>query len=368
MILENTKLLALTKNCDTREDDEKLRYAAEILKRGGLVAFPTETVYGLGANAFLPEAVKGIYAAKGRPNDNPLILHVGMPEDIQTCCVTEGNVHLSKLVAAGKQGKPLIPGPLTVILPKRASVPDCVTAGLPNVAARVPSCVAAHRFLVQCGVPVAAPSANRSGRPSCTTAEHVYADMDGRIDVILDGGPCDVGVESTVVTLVTDPPALLRPGGTSYEALVQALGSVTFPDSVLETLQDGETPPCPGMKYKHYAPEAPVSLVVGDDDAVIAYFSQVAQDGSNAILCYTEEEGELSKLSGRIFAIGSKDCPEDYAHSLFAALRRADETAPKAIYARMPQDRSGISLALVNRLLKAAGYHVVTAGGNGGKA
>ena len=237
-------------------EKEDIKKAAEILKNGGLAAIPTETVYGLAANALDPVAVGKIFAAKGRPQDNPLIVHVASLDAIPPL-VKKVDPRMLKLAER------FWPGPLTIISERSEIVPDAVTAGLSTVAIRMPSHPCARAIIEQSGLPLAAPSANASGKPSPTCAEHVLADLDGRIDAVVDGGHCSVGVESTVITLATEPPTLLRPGGVTVEQLREVLGEVNIAAAVFEKLKDGERPQSPGMKYKHYAPAAEVTIIKG---------------------------------------------------------------------------------------------------------
>ncbi len=239
-------------------NDEGFARAAQILRSGGLVGIPTETVYGLAANALDGAAAAKIFAAKGRPADNPLIVHISKFEQIYDL-VTEVPDSAKKLAKA------FWPGPMTMILPKAPCIPNEVSAGLPTVAIRFPSHPAAQRIITESGLPLAAPSANTSGRPSPTTAQHVLHDLSGKIDAVLDGGPCGVGVESTVITLATNPPRLLRPGGITLEQLRAVLGTVEMDDAVLHPLKEGVRAVSPGMKYKHYSPKANVIILKGKD-------------------------------------------------------------------------------------------------------
>jgi Sua5/YciO/YrdC/YwlC family protein/dephospho-CoA kinase len=345
-----TKIIKVSPDLSGEHDLDQLRFAAEIIKKGGLVAFPTETVYGLGANALDTDAVEHIFKAKGRPQDNPLILHVSSFRDIETYCNTD-NRYLSAVT-------PLMPGPLTVILPKKDNVPDVVTAGLPNAAIRVPENIIARKLIEYAGVPIAAPSANLSGKPSPTCAVHVIDDLYGKVDLIIDGGSTSVGLESTVVTLCTNPPTLLRPGGVTYEQLCSVFGEVTLSDSILGELRPDEKAAAPGMKYKHYAPKTPVYLLSGKEEGVLAFLRKRQQIQACAILCFEEDIPFLEK--GNLRSIGKKSAPERYAKELFDALRKTDEyNNIKAVYARIPQTKTGISLAVYNRLLKASGFHTI---------
>lgn len=355
MLLKKTEILTVSPAL-TSEDDEKLAFAADIIRRGGTVCFPTETVYGLGANALSAEASREIFVAKGRPQDNPLIIHLSSIDQAERYCHADENPYL----AAVRQ---FMPGPITAVLQKRPIIPDVVTAGLTSVGVRVPIHPIAHRFLELCDVPVAAPSANLSGRPSPTCARHVIDDLCGKVDVILAADESDVGLESTIVSLVTDPPTLLRPGGISYESLCDALGEVAVSSAVLSEMKAGDTAVAPGMKYKHYAPRAAVSLVVGEDEAVRAFLREKQQSEPCAVLCFTEDLPYLApdeESRTLTFDIGEKYSAEQHAHRIFAALRDTDRnTALKSVYVHITDDKSGLNLAVFNRLLKASAYHII---------
>ena len=272
MILSKTLVRPVSLNADTPDDRAALQTAADLIRRGGLVVFPTETVYGLGANGLDENAARAIYAAKGRPQNNPLILHLSDAAEIPLYCDVPAKTKplLDKLTA-------LMPAPLTVILPAKPIVPHTITAGLPNVAVRVPTSKIARELIRLAGVPIAAPSANLSGKPSPTCARHVLQDMEGRADMVLDGGDCTYGVESTIVTLCEEVPTLLRPGGVTFETLNELLGEVHMSHAVLESLKPGETVLSPGMMYKHYAPARPVELISGDRVKGIAYVNACAE-------------------------------------------------------------------------------------------
>jgi len=257
--------------------------AAEIIRRGGLLGIPTETVYGLGANALNEEAVRAIFEAKGRPQDNPLIIHVPSADWLERYCRDVPDV-------AYELARRFWPGPLTMILPRRENVPLRTTGGLETVGVRCPDHPLTLAVIEEAGVPIAAPSGNISGRPSPTTAQHMIEDMDGRIDGILDGGPCAVGVESTIVDLTVTPPRLLRPGGLPLESLCEVLGEVAVDRAVREKLEDSERPRAPGMKYRHYAPKAPVTVITGDPDRSAAYIRLHLQEG-DGVICFDEYAG-----------------------------------------------------------------------------
>ncbi len=324
--------------------------AGEILRNGGLVGIPTETVYGLAANALDGKAVSKIFAAKGRPADNPLIVHISEFSQIYPLVETVPPV-------AERLAERFWPGPFTMILPKSAIIPDEVSAGLPTVAIRFPSHPAAQAVIDAAGVPLAAPSANTSGKPSPTLAEHVIADMAGKIDAVLDGGPCNVGVESTVITLASNPPRLLRPGGITPEELQSVLGEIKIDPAVLNPLEEGEKASSPGMKYKHYSPKANVILVDGDFDQYCDYVNTHKEEGVMA-LCY---DGEEASLEVSALSYGGEKDYQQQARELFDALRELDERNAKVVYARCPKPE-GVGLAVYNRLIRAAGFEVIQLG------
>ena len=329
------------------EDKESIAQAADILRRGGLLAIPTETVYGLGANGLDENAVLHIFEAKGRPQDNPLILHIPDASWLTRYCEDVPD-------AAYKLAERFWPGPLTMILKKKPCVPLRTTGGLETVGMRCPDHAVTRAIIEASGVPVAAPSANTSGRPSCTTAEHVREDMWGKIDGIVDGGPCQVGVESTIIDLTVTPPQLLRPGGLPLESLRDALGEVMVDKAVTQKMNDGEKPRAPGMKYRHYAPKAPVTVVTGGAKASARYLLTHAGEKSG-IICFDE----FTRLfDGHIVhPLGASDDKRAQAQHVFDALRTFDETNVGEIWAQCP-DSKGLGLAIGNRLKKAAGFHV----------
>ncbi len=323
-----------------------MQKAGSILKSGGLVAFPTETVYGLGADALNTEAAEKIYAAKGRPSDNPLIIHIA---DMG---------HLDKIVKyvpdeAKKLADAFWPGPLTMILNKSACVPYGTTGGLDTVAVRMPSDKIAQELIRRGGGYVAAPSANISGRPSPTTAQHVYEDMNGRIPLILDGGAVKIGLESTIVDLTADVPVILRPGYISL-AMVQAILGRAEMDRGLIADDSGIRPKAPGMKYRHYAPKAELKIIEGPIDRVISYINQRA-DGSRRIGIICTEETREAYPHGDIKSIGSRKNELSIANHLFEVLREFDEDGVEAIYSES-FEAPGLGQAIMNRLLKAAGH------------
>ncbi len=326
--------------------DDFLR-AGVLIREGKLVAFPTETVYGLGANALDGNACDKIFEAKGRPHDNPLIVHVLNPEEFDNYCETD---HPLFPVLA----KRFMPGPLTIILPKKNTIPDSVTVGLNTVALRCPSHPVARALIEAAGVPIAAPSANLSGKPSPTTAEHVIADMNGRIDMIIDGGCADVGLESTVISLKDDGIHLLRPGFVTYEDLLTVTDQVIISPAVLEMLKSTDRPESPGMKYRHYAPEASVTMVSGREEKVIDFFREKLSKGCG-ILCFDEDLELLSANHPNVLSFGSKYDLASQANRLFDALRSFDRIDVKEIYARQTSTHA-LGLAISNRLLRACAF------------
>ena len=332
------------------KDKNAIVEAAAILKRGGLLGIPTETVYGLGADALNETAVRHIFEAKGRPQDNPLILHVPDAGWLERYC---HDIPPEAYTLAER----FWPGPLTMILPRRDIVPLRTTGGLETVGVRCPDHPVTLAIIRAAGVPVAAPSGNTSGRPSPTTAAHMLEDMNGRIDGIVDGGSCAVGVESTIIDLTVTPPRLLRPGGLPLEALESVLGEVAVDQAVRRKLSDGEQAKAPGMKYRHYAPKAPVTVITGAPGASAAYIAAhlTAQSG---VICFDEY---APLFSGHIIhRLGPAADKLAQAQHVFDALRTFDDTDVSDIFAQCP-DESGLGLAVGNRLKKAAGFHVIEA-------
>ena len=331
---------------------QKLQQAAEILKRGGLVGIPTETVYGLGANGLNEEAVANIFKAKGRPQDNPLILHIPDVGWLDRYCVNIPD-------SAYRLANAFWPGPLTMILERKPIVPDVVTAGRDTVGMRCPDHTLCRKLIAAADVPVAAPSGNLSGRPSPTTAQHMLEDMDGKIDAILEGGSCNVGLESTIVDLTCDPPQLLRPGGVTLEQLREVLGQVEIDAAVLRKMKEGEKPRAPGMQYRHYAPKAPVTVVAGDPEKSAAYIAAHMAEG-DGVICFEEYLPLFQKEPGKVLVVdlGPACDKEEQARHIFDALRSFDHTGAPAIWAQCP-DSTGIGLAITNRLNKAAGFHII---------
>ena len=336
-------------NCRTQilpPTRDALALAARLLKEGELVAFPTETVYGLGANALDSEAVLRIFAAKGRPADNPLIVHIAEKSQLDALCqVTEDARRLMDAYW---------PGPMTLLLPKKAAVPDVVTAGLPSVGIRMPSHPAALAMLRECQLPVAAPSANLSTRPSPTTAAHVLEDMDGRVPLILDGGPCEVGVESTVIDMTGAVPTILRPGAVTLEMIRKVLGRGAVADSVMRPLKEGEAAPSPGMRHKHYAPRGRLTIVKGEKDAVVREIIRRYDQSENAVILAVSDH--LPEYGARRAMDMGPDLSAA-AHSLFALLRKADDMGYARLFAEAVPD-GGVGLAVMNRMARAAGFDI----------
>ena len=337
-----------------RLDEEAIARAGEILKQGGLVAFPTETVYGLGGNALDPEASKKIYAAKGRPSDNPLIVHIADMESLERL-VTE--VPEKARILAEK----FWPGPLTMIFPKTEVVPFETTGGLDSVAVRFPSDSIAQAMIRAAGGYVAAPSANTSGRPSPTTAQHVEEDLGDAIDMIIDGGPVGIGLESTIVDFTEDVPVVLRPGYISLEMLKETLGEVRM-DKGLISPDSSIRPKAPGMKYRHYAPKADLAIVEGETDAVVEAvngFAAAADERGEQVGIIAAEETVSRYPKGIVKCIGSREEEETIAHNLYEVLREFDQCQVSEIYSEAFYTPK-MGQAIMNRLLKAAGHKIIS--------
>ena len=329
-------------------DKNAIEEAAAILRRGGLLGIPTETVYGLGADGLNEDAVRRIFLAKGRPQDNPLILHVPDAGWLERCCTDIPP-------AAYALAERFWPGPLTMILPRRDCVPLRTTGGLDTVGVRCPDHPVTRAIIAAADTPVAAPSGNTSGRPSPTCARHMMEDMMGKIDGIVDGGDCAVGVESTILDLTVQPPRLLRPGGLPLEELEAVLGEVAVDKAVRQRLEDGEKAKAPGMKYRHYAPRAAVTVVTGTPRRSAAYIREHLPAGAG-VICFDEY---APLFAGHIVhRLGSQEDKLAQAQHVFDALRTFDDTDVTAIFAQCP-DESGLGLAVGNRLKKAAGFHTV---------
>ena len=336
-------------------DEEILARAGEILKQGGLVAFPTETVYGLGANALDEEAARKTYAAKGRPSDNPLIVHIADVEDLSA--IVETIPEKAKRVMAK-----FWPGPLTLIFHKKDIVPLGTTGGLQTVAVRMPEDEIARGLIRAAGGYVSAPSANTSGRPSPSTAQHVADDMDGKIEMIIDGGSVEIGVESSILDMTVDPPMILRPGAITKEMLEEVIGTVTV-DTALLSDASGAAPKAPGMKYRHYAPKAQLMIVNGEPKEAVRAIKQIAYEQERlgykvGIIATTETLGSYTR--GVIKTIGSRSNEGSIAKNLYKVLREFDEEDVDYIYSEA-FDAEGMGIAIMNRLDKAAGHHVIQA-------
>lgn len=351
----NTKIIKinLKEGSFSPEEDEALRIAGDVLKAGGLVAFPTETVYGLGGDALNKESSRKIYAAKGRPSDNPLIVHIYRFEDIYQIvdCVPE----IAKKIADA-----FWPGPLTLILPKATNVPAETTGGLDTVAVRLPAHLVAQKLIEYAGGFVAAPSANLSGRPSPTVAQYVIEDMDGRIEMIVDGGEVGIGLESTIIDLTVSPPQILRPGYITKEMLESVLGQVET-DKALIAPDSGIAPKAPGMKYRHYAPGGELVIVEGDAEKVAEYVNRQVETDREAgektgVICTAENEDKYR--AHVVKNVGHRNDEESIAKKLFLVLREFDDEKVTRIYSESFSDQ-GLGQAIMNRLLKAAGYRVV---------
>lgn len=334
-------------------DENVIKEAGELIKRGELVGFPTETVYGLGGDALQPDSARKIYAAKERPSDNPLIVHIAKWEDVDLICEDIPD-------SAKKLADVFWPGPLTMILKKKPIVPLETTGGLETVAVRMPSHKVARRFIEAAGGYVAAPSANVSGRPSPTLAKYVKEDMDGKIPLILDGGQVGIGVESTIVDLTEDVPMILRPGFVTKEMLEQILGEVKEDATLMEVKEDAK-PKAPGMKYRHYAPKGNLVIVTGKEEAVIHYINEACKEAQlngkkTGVIC--TRENASSYKAQTIKVIGSKAKGATIAHGLYQCLRECDDENLEVIFTEsFPTD--GIGQAIMNRLLKAAGHQII---------
>ncbi len=324
-------------------DNIGLENASNILKNGGVVGIPTETVYGLAANAYNSDAIAKIFKAKGRPQDNPLIVHIAK---LDTLYEIAKDIPKTAILCAEK----FWPGPLTMVLKKTDKIPSAVSAGLSTVAVRMPKNKTARELIIKSGLPLAAPSANTSGSPSPTTADHVINDLDGKIDAVLMGENCTVGVESTVITLVGEHPVLLRPGGITLEELKEVLPDITVSDAVLNELKKSENAESPGMKYKHYAPKTETYLIEGENFA-----EYVNQKKNSVAVCFLEEEKDIKSPK---IVYGSFRNPESLAKNLFDVLRKVDSMGAKTVYIHAP-NKDGIGLAIYNRLIRAAAFKVI---------
>ncbi len=339
----NTELVKIT----IEDCDEKFNRAVELLQSEEVVGMPTETVYGLAGNALSPLAVSRIFEAKGRPTDNPLIVHISEFSEIY-------DLVKSVPEAAKKLAENFWPGPLTIILPKAEVVPYCTTGNLDTVAVRCPSHEIARRLIKFSGLPIAAPSANLSGKPSPTKAEHVYEDLKGRIPFIIDGGECEEGVESTVITLAGEKPRLLRPGNVTLQELIDVLGEVEVDDAVLNPLKNNETAASPGMKYKHYSPDAKITLVKGSFDG----FCELVNGFDKETYAMVFDDDNVEHLKIPYIKYGVADY-KNLSHNLFDSLRELDKIGAKQCFVRYPDDENKDNLAVLNRLLRAAGFNVI---------
>ncbi len=335
---------------DTADNGDIFKRAGKILREGGLVAFPTETVYGLGGNALDPDAARKIYAAKGRPSDNPLIVHLASTEDAAEYCQTSELFY--------KLAEKFMPGPITVVMKKRDIIPITVTGGLDTVAIRVPADKNARALISAAGVPIAAPSANLSGKPSPTCAEHVIEDMRGRIDMIIDGGESEIGLESTIVKLDGESLTLLRPGGITIEMLYEVCPDLKLDKAVMGKLAEGERPQAPGMKYRHYAPDTRIVIVDSDDSDFYSFIEARSKEEKLGVLVFEDEAEGLSALPIEVISLGEHSLASQ-AHSLFSKLRETDNYGCDVFYVKMPR-RDGIGLAVYNRMIKAAAHEIIT--------
>lgn len=335
--------------------DEELEEACRILQKGGLVAFPTETVYGLGGDAMHPEASAKIYAAKGRPSDNPLIVHIADMDALE-------DIAQSVPEAAVKLADHFWPGPLTMIFPKKEAVPKSTTGGLETVAVRMPSHPVARALIRESGVYIAAPSANTSGRPSPTKAEHVKEDLDGRIDMILDGGAVGIGLESTIVDLSTGVPTILRPGYITGEMLEDVLGEVQVDPAILsQKMNPNIVAKAPGMKYRHYAPKGQMTIIEGDTGKVVDEINRLVKEKTGegcSVAVIATEETKDAYACANVRSVGSRATEGSIAAGLYDILREMDHIGAEYIYAES-FEKDTLGKAIMNRMLKAAAYHVI---------
>jgi L-threonylcarbamoyladenylate synthase len=345
-----TKILHISpENIESSIND--IKSAAEIIISGGLVSFPTETVYGLGGDATSPDAALKIYSAKGRPSDNPLIIHIAKPEEAEDYTYTNEVYY--------RLADKFMPGPLTVVMRAKDSVPKETRGGLTTVAVRCPSNIIARKLIELTGRPIAAPSANLSGSPSPTSASHVIDDMQGRIEMIIDGGECEIGLESTIVKIEDDGSLmLLRPGKITIDELA-CVAPVSIADAVTDMLKEGQTVLSPGMKYRHYAPSSPVVLLDGDLNEIISYIREDDLD-KTAVLCYADDKEDITKLIPEtdVYILGARDNINEQAKSLFKVLRDTDKHCYDRIYAPLPI-KEGVGLALYNRMIRAAAHTII---------
>ena len=329
-------------------DPKNILDAAALLRQGDVVAIPTETVYGLAANALDERAVAKIFEVKGRPSDNPLIVHVAEADEMKTLT---GHLPEAALILAAQ----FWPGPLTMVLPSSAIVPSLTRAGLDSVGIRLPAHPVARRLIKAAGVPLAAPSANLSGRPSPTSAAHCLEDLNGRVPMIIDGGSCDIGVESTVVSLTESVPRVLRPGAVTPEQIKAAVGSVVIDPVVYEKPDPNAPVVSPGVKHTHYAPKAKVVVLRGEWKECSRFLAEQTDEGVWALVF--EEELESCPLPA--LSLGPVESEQTHALRLFALLRELDKKGARLVYARAPR-QEGVGLAVYNRLIRAAGFRQIT--------
>lgn len=333
------------KTCILKDDLSGITSAAELLKNGGVVAIPTETVYGLAASAFDEAAIKKVFTAKGRPQDNPLIVHIANMEQLKESAT---DIPEKAYLCAEK----FWPGPFTMVLKKTGKTAECVSAGMDTVAVRMPENKVALEIIKKSGLPLAAPSANTSGRPSPTSAAHVKADLDGKIDAIVFSDDCAVGVESTVITFATNPPRLLRPGAVTIEQLSEIIPDIIVDKAVLSELQKGEKASSPGMKYKHYAPKTESYLLEGSSQKFADF---VNSKEACAAICFKED---MEKITVAKICYGDEADESSLAHSVFSALREVDKLNASEVYIHAPS-KQGVGLAVYNRLIRATGFKVI---------
>lgn len=339
----------------TQIDLSIIKKAAEVIKDGGLVAFPTETVYGIGANALDIKAIKNIFIAKGRPSDNPLIVHISDKEDVYKYVKNVGE-------KAQKLMKAFWPGPLTLIFEKNELIPKAITGGLNTVAIRMPDNLIARELIRTSELPIAAPSANVSGKPSPTLAKHVIQDLKGKVNVIIDGGSSNIGLESTVIDVSTNKPLILRPGGITEEMIREVIGEVEMDPSLFKESTEELAPRSPGMKYRHYAPNAVLTIVEGSIDRVIEKINELTKEEGNkgkkvGVIATTQTKHKY--ICDNTLVIGDENKPQEIAANLFKVLREFDELDVDIIYSQV-FSKENIGIATMNRLLKAAGYKIVS--------
>lgn len=348
-----TEVVEITEENIDSNGNNQLEKAGEIIRNGGLVAFPTETVYGLGGDALNPDSSKKIYAAKGRPSDNPLIVHVYRFEDVE-------EIVQEVPESARKLAKAFWPGPLTMIMNKNGKVPYETTGGLDTVAIRMPNNKIALKLIQESGGFIAAPSANTSGRPSPTVARYCIEDLSGKIEMIIDGGQVGIGLESTIVDLTSEIPMILRPGYITADMLKEVLGDISIDRTIIDS-SSTQKPKAPGMKYRHYAPKGALTIVQGTQGAVVDYINsetkKAAQSGKKVGVIGTDATRNLYEADV-VKSVGNRDDESTIAHELFKVLREFDDENVDVMYSESFDD-SGIGQAIMNRLLKAAGHHVI---------